>query len=30
MWNGEEGSGSDDEADEELQVPPFDEEVSEF
>ena len=28
MWNGEKGSGSDDEADKELPVPPFDEVVS--
>jgi hypothetical protein len=28
MWSGEKGSGSDDEADEELPVPPFDELVS--
>jgi hypothetical protein len=30
MWNGEEGSGGDDEADEELRVPLFDEVVSKF
>lgn len=30
MWNGEGGSGSDDEADEELPVPPFDEAASKF
>jgi len=28
MWSGEKGSGSDEEADEELPVPPFDELVS--
>lgn len=30
MWNGEEGSGSNDEADEGLPVPTFDEAVFKF